>query len=90
VSATGQGEYFIRAAAARTVAALMEFTGAGLFDAICDVVHSRLKALGGTGGLIGMDRRGTLCAIGNVPGLLYAGCTSRSALMTSFDTDSDG
>jgi L-asparaginase / beta-aspartyl-peptidase len=60
VSATGEGEYFIRAVAAHTISALMEFKDLSVEQAANHVIGERLKALGGTGGLIALDRNGNL------------------------------
>src|SRR5690606_1810469 len=51
VSCTGQGEIFIRATAARDVAALMEYAGLDVETAAAKVIHERVAALGGEGGL---------------------------------------
>jgi L-asparaginase / beta-aspartyl-peptidase len=60
ISATGEGEQFIRAVAAHTVSALMEFRDLSVEQAAEDVIRKRLQALGGTGGLIALDRNGNL------------------------------
>jgi beta-aspartyl-peptidase (threonine type) len=60
VSGTGQGEYFIRATVARDIAALMEYGDKNLAEAARLVVHGRLSALGGRGGIIALDRTGHL------------------------------
>ena len=57
VSATGSGEYFIRAAAAHEVAARMRMLGESLQQAI-DAVLQDIQSLGGTGGLIGVSPNG--------------------------------
>jgi beta-aspartyl-peptidase (threonine type) len=57
VSATGAGEYFVRVAAAHDVAALLEYRGLPLQEAVT-VVLAKVGALGGTGGLIALDARG--------------------------------
>jgi L-asparaginase / beta-aspartyl-peptidase len=59
VSATGDGEYFIRCALAHDVAARMRYLGLPLARA----AHGALKAvsaLGGTGGLVAVDRSGRI------------------------------
>lgn len=57
VSCTGQGEFFIRAAAAAQVAHRMRFGGESLDSAVNGVL-AEISALGGTGGLIALDRHG--------------------------------
>jgi beta-aspartyl-peptidase (threonine type) len=57
VSATGSGEYFIRAVAAHEVAARMRLAGQSLQQAI-DGVLADIGALGGKGGLIAVSPAG--------------------------------
>ena len=85
VSATGQGEYFIRIAAAHTVCALMEMKGLDLESAVDQVIQRRLPAVGGKGGLIALDPAGTLVARANVPGLMFAAQTANNVSVTAFD-----
>lgn len=59
VSCTGDGEYFIRAAAAHSVSALMEYGGMNVRDA-AQAALDAVKKLGGTGGLIAIDREGNV------------------------------
>ena len=60
VSATGQGEYFIRAVAAHHVCAAVEYRGLTLAQAVDEMLHKVLRALGGDGGLIAVDKDGAL------------------------------
>ena len=57
VSATGSGEYFIRAVAAHEVASRIRLGGASLQEAL-DGVLADISALGGKGGLIGVTPGG--------------------------------
>ena len=57
VSATGSGEYFIRAVAAHELAARMRFGGESLQQAL-DAVLQDIEALGGRGGLIAVSPTG--------------------------------
>src|SRR5207247_5111015 len=59
VSCTGDGEYFIRAAAAHEVSALMKHRGMKLQEA-AQAALDAVKELGGTGGLIAIDRNGDI------------------------------
>jgi beta-aspartyl-peptidase (threonine type) len=59
VSATGDGEELIRAAAGHHVATLVRDGGRGV-DAACDAVLLDVKSLGGTAGLIAVDAEGTV------------------------------
>ncbi|HET9108407.1 MAG TPA: isoaspartyl peptidase/L-asparaginase [Steroidobacteraceae bacterium] len=58
VSATGHGEYFIRAVAAHHICAAVEYRGLTLREAVYDLLHRRLPELGGKGGVIAIDRSG--------------------------------
>jgi beta-aspartyl-peptidase (threonine type) len=58
VSATGHGEYFIRAVAAHHVALSVEHRGLTLEQAVREVLHQTILALGGTGGIIAIDANG--------------------------------
>jgi len=60
VSATGHGEYFIRTVAAHHVCAAIEYRGLTLQQAVHELLHQVLRALGGDGGLIGVDSDGGL------------------------------
>jgi L-asparaginase / beta-aspartyl-peptidase len=68
VSATGHGEYFIRAVAAREVSARMEYLGEPLARA-ASAAMARVAALGGSGGLIALDRRGNVAMPFDTPGM---------------------
>jgi len=85
VSCTGQGEYFIRVAAAHTVCALMEMRRLDLDTAVEQVIRQRLAAVGGKGGLIALDAAGTLVARANMPGLVFAAQQADAAGITAFD-----
>ncbi|HEV8019262.1 MAG TPA: isoaspartyl peptidase/L-asparaginase [Steroidobacteraceae bacterium] len=60
VSATGHGEYFIRAVAAHHVCAAVEYRGLTLQQAVHELLHDILRGLGGDGGLIAVNRDGQL------------------------------
>jgi beta-aspartyl-peptidase (threonine type) len=60
VSATGHGEYFIRAVAAHHVCAAVEYRGLSLELAMRELLQDILGGLGGDGGLIGVDRDGRI------------------------------
>jgi L-asparaginase / beta-aspartyl-peptidase len=69
VSATGHGEYFIRSVTAYDVSAMMEYLHLDLIAATNRAIHNRLLELGGTGGLIAIDRNGTVALPFNTPGM---------------------
>lgn len=76
VSATGHGEYFIRAAVAYDIAARMRYAGASLADAAGTVIHRKVKEMGGSGGLIAIDRHGNATLPFNTAGM-YRGYITR-------------
>ncbi|MDE2051890.1 MAG: isoaspartyl peptidase/L-asparaginase, partial [Gammaproteobacteria bacterium] len=47
VSATGHGEYFIRSVAAHHICAAVEYRGLALREAVHELLHGRLRELGG-------------------------------------------
>ncbi len=78
VSCTGVGEYFQRTAAAYDVSARMRYAGADLGAAAGATLDS-LKALGGDGGLIAVDRAGRIVAPYNSKGMKRAAASDRFA-----------
>ena len=56
ISATGHGEYFIRAAVAHDICARMEYKGVSLQQAQDEVVQDKLVKMNGSGGVIGVDK----------------------------------
>ncbi len=85
LSATGHGEYFIRSVFGHNVSALMEYKGLPL-DAAAAEAMRQMAALGGTGGLAAIDRRGTVALPFNTPGM-YRGSrvSGRPAFVGIFD-----
>lgn len=71
VSCTGQGEYFMRIAAARDLSARLAYAGEDLNSAANAVIKA-VGALGGEGGLIAVDREGRIAAPFNSPGMKRA------------------
>ena len=69
VSCTGTGEVFIRALAAYDIAALMEYAELSLPQAAERVVMEKIPALGGSGGLIAIDREGNVAMPFNSEGM---------------------
>ena len=69
VSGTGHGEFFIRAVVAYDIAALMEYKGLSVAAAAEEVVMKKLAALGGTGGVIALDRQGNFAMPFNTEGM---------------------
>ncbi len=69
VSGTGHGEFFIRAAVAHDVCARAAYGGVSLTDAAREVIHRKLRAMGGTGGVIALDPRGAVVMEFNTEGM---------------------
>ncbi|MEX0905605.1 MAG: isoaspartyl peptidase/L-asparaginase [Balneolaceae bacterium] len=69
VSCTGHGEYFIRAVAAYDVSCRIEYGDLSLKQAAEEVIHKKMKKLGGEGGLIAVDAKGNISMPFNTPGM---------------------
>ena len=69
ISATGVGEYFIRYTVARDICARVQYRGMSLQAAADEVIQRELKAMGGDGGVIGMDARGNVAFSFNTTGM---------------------
>ncbi len=72
ISSTGHGELFIRAVAAYDVSCLMEYKGLSLQQAMEVVVLEKLVAIGGEGGMIGVDGSGLTAMVFNSAGMYRA------------------
>lgn len=79
ISCTGHGELFIRAVAAYDVSCLMEYKGLSLEEAMQMVVHQKLVAVNGEGGMIGVDAQGNAALIFNSEGM-YRGVRNNHGL----------
>src|SRR5215471_4630647 len=75
ISCTGHGEPFIRAVAAYDVSCLMEYKALSLYEAMEIVVHEKLVAICGEGGMIGVDAQGNAALVFNSQGM-YRGYKS--------------
>ena len=60
VSGTGQGEYFIRQVVAYDICALVAYQHLTLAQAVTQVIHEKLRATGGEGGVIALDPAGNI------------------------------
>ncbi|MFF5720966.1 isoaspartyl peptidase/L-asparaginase family protein [Streptomyces buecherae] len=81
-SATGHGEVFIRGAATATIAHLMEYGRLGVAQAAHQVLIKQLPQLGGDGGVIALDGKGTFDAPHSSPGMLYGYLTRDGRIIT--------
>ena len=81
VSATGDGEYFIRAAAAHDIHALIEYKGMSLKDAASAVIE-KIGRLGGKGGVIAIDKNGQIAMPFNSSGMYrgYVGADGKAVI----------
>jgi len=79
ISCTGHGEMFIRSVAAYDVSCLMEYKGLSLEEAMKKVVHEKLIAINGEGGMIGVDAQGNSALIFNSAGM-YRGVKNDKGL----------
>ncbi len=79
VSATGHGEFFIRATVARNICALMEYKGLSLQQAADEVVMGQLVEMGGDGGIISVDKDGNFALVFNTKGMYRGSVSHRSA-----------
>lgn len=72
VSCTGDGEFFMRGVTAYDVSCLMEYKGLSLSEAAQHVINDKMVKLGGEGGLIAIDARGSIHMIFNSKGMYRA------------------
>ena len=72
ISATGWGEFFIRAVVAHDISAIMEYKGLSIQKAAYEVIHNKVGALGGNGGIIGIDNNGNIAMEMNTSGMYRA------------------
>ena len=87
VSATGHGEFFIRATVARDICARMEYTGVSLQEAADQVVMHKLVDMGGSGGIIAVDPQGEVSLTFNSPGMYRASINARGEVFVGIYKD---
>lgn len=80
VSGTGDGEYFIRGVVAYDISAMMEYQNKSLKEAAQTVIE-KLGKLGGTGGLVAIDRNGNVAMPFNTEGM-YRGSINAEGRIT--------
>ena len=80
VSSTGWGEYFIRGIVAYDISALMEYKAISLKEAAKEVIQNKLTALGGTGGIVAIDKNGEMVAEFNTSGMYRATMNDKGEL----------
>ena len=77
VSGTGDGEYFMRQVVAYDICAMVAYRHLTLEQAVTEVVHEKLRATGGTGGVIAIDPAGNIVMDFNTVGMFRAARDSR-------------
>ncbi len=87
ISATGWGEFFIRSVVAHDISALMEYKGLGIEQAAYQVIHEKVGALGGDGGIIGIDSKGNIAMEMNTTGMYRAHINSQGELTVKIYKD---
>ena len=81
VSSTGWGEYFIRGMVAYDIAAMMEYKGVTLKEATQEVIQHKLTKLGGTGGVVALDKNGNMSFEFNTAGMYRASMDDKGNLI---------
>jgi beta-aspartyl-peptidase (threonine type) len=89
VSATGTGEYFIRAVVAHDIAALVEYQGLSVQAAADRVVQQKLVALHGDGGVIAMDHYGHMAFSFNTSGMYRGFVKPDGTIVTAIFRDDE-
>lgn len=80
VSSTGWGEYFIRLGVAQDISAMMEYKNISLKEAAKEVIQNKLTQLGGTGGIVALDKWGNIAMEFNTPGMYRASMNDKGEL----------
>jgi len=83
VSATGHGEFFIRATVARDICSRVQFSGVSLEQAANDMINGQLTEMGGTGGIIAIDPAGNISLTFNTPGMYRASIDTEGRLVVA-------
>jgi len=81
VSSTGWGEYFIRGMVAHDISAQMEYKNSSLQEAAKDVIQNKLVKLGGTGGIVALDKNGNMVFEFNTAGMYRASINDKGELV---------
>ena len=84
VSCTGSGEFFLRGVVAYDVSCLVEYKNYSLEQACREVVHERLPALGGDGGLVAVNAQGEISLPFNTEGMYRAAKTSQTEIVAIY------
>ena len=79
ISCTGWGEFFIRATAARTIAAKIEYQNKDVKTAAQETIDE-IEKLGGDGGLIALDKNGNIAMPFNTSGMYRGSITEEGEI----------
>ncbi len=83
VAATGSGEHFMRTVLAYDIAARMAYSGATLAQAADLALHDGLGRIGGSGGVIAIDRAGNLAMPFTTTGMYRASVRENEAIVSA-------
>lgn len=72
LSATGWGEFFIRGVVAHDISARMKYANQSLKKAAQEVIQKEIPAMGGDGGIIGIDKNADIIMEFNTAGMFRA------------------
>ncbi len=84
VSCTGHGEFFIREAVAHDMSARMAYLGESVTEAGEHIINEKLKAIGGAGGLIALDKYGNIATPFNTSGMYRGYATPQERKVAIF------
>ncbi|WP_313112723.1 isoaspartyl peptidase/L-asparaginase family protein [Aequorivita sediminis] len=89
ISSTGWGEFFIRSVVAFDISAMMEYKGMSLQDAAKEVIHKKVPALGGDGGIVAIDKDGNVAMEFNTAGMYRASMNAEGKLIIGIYQDNN-
>lgn len=72
ISCAGEGEYFLKYSVAHDIVALMEYKNYSLDQAANYIINTKLKKIGGDGGIIAIDKNGNISMQFNTNGMFRA------------------
>ncbi|MCW8834243.1 MAG: isoaspartyl peptidase/L-asparaginase [Colwellia sp.] len=87
VSATGHGEYFIRYNVAADICARVQYQGKTIEQAGQEVIHDVLMPVGGTGGVIIIDKQGNISMPFNTQGMYRGKMSSNTPTYVAIFAD---
>lgn len=70
VSCTGVGEFYMRGVVAHNIAAMKQYKGVSLEEAVKQTLKEKVADLGGVGGIAAVDSEGNISFEFNTPGML--------------------